>query len=506
MIRHFLFISAIVFTHQGQGALPPSAQKQLNRIGGKLTVDFVLAQAMKSSDTFKSVIADQYSINQTALASRAPTDIYLSASGGRTVDETQNIFAINNSNTDRFEATTYSIGLNKGFVTGTQLGLSLEQNYSRSESDQAIIGNFDFDREGYESKLALSLSQPLIKNSFGYSTKRTTQAGRLTAESRKEALVENVDQWATDLVDLFYSAWTLQNQVRILEENIERKKRLVNTTKIKLRRGTAERPDLLQSESAVIDVENDLDQARQQLGLPSDWATIDPMEIPLELDRPHVESQSLCGSKDKISQAPASNPTTRRWKLQNKAAQLSKSVAKNSLLPEVNLEGQYYFNGLDAEAGSEAFGELTTWNHDGYYIGVSLSFPLSRFREKAEMSEALTQSAKASAMNEFAKSNLKTQWLNSCHDLFRLAKTLDRHKEALSKQSERVRLEERRYSVGRGSLLQVIQAGDEASFADINVTTSRVDFRRKSWEVKKLNGDVSAYLEALEKRFKDKEL
>jgi len=70
-------------------------------------------------------------------------------------------------------------------------------------------------------------------------------------------------------------------------------------------------------------------------------------------------------------------------------------------------------------------------------------------------------------------------------------------KQALKNQKERAQLEERRFRIGRVPTLTVIQAGDDATEAEINLSQSEIERRLAAWQVKRLAKDLEAYIKSL---------
>jgi translation initiation factor 2 alpha subunit (eIF-2alpha) len=82
-------------------------------------------------------------------------------------------------------------------------------------------------------------------------------------------------------------------------------------------------------------------------------------------------------------------------------------------------------------------------------------------------------------------------------DLFRLEKSFKQLSDAYAKQQERSRLEEERFKIGRTGTFQVIQAGDDATFAEFSLRTVEVERRMAAWKVRKQAGRAKPWLESL---------
>lgn len=492
--------------------LPTDAQVQLNKIGGKLTVDFVVAQAAGVSDSFRAVSSEMYQIPEYEYLGSIPTDFVFYGSGGQTNDKRVNDSSINGKSYKELIGQTYKVGGRTYFLTGTAFSVEFEQNYTKTESDVTFLGA-STEIDGYESNLTFQVSQSLMKDAFGYGTIKGIQAGRLASESAVNRFKGNVSDWTTDLVDQFYNAWRLQQQVFAARAGFARRQKLLQTTKLKLQRGTAERPDILQTDSAVLASEIQVKMMEQnlstiwrelvvQLKLPIEWINVDPTLIPLELDEPHFKALQLCGPKERFNNPPSENFRLKEYKLAAESAELSADKAENALLPDVKLVGQYFANGLDDESGTKSNDDALEMKDKGWFVGASLEFPLGRFQQKAELSRALANKYRAEALSSMESSRLKTDWINLCHDLYRLRESVEFRRKASSNQNERAKLEDQRFSVGRSGVLQVIQAGDDATGAELELAQAQVELRRASWRIQKSKDQVVPYLEQLEKRYK----
>ena len=69
---------------------------------------------------------------------------------------------------------------------------------------------------------------------------------------------------------------------------------------------------------------------------------------------------------------------------------------------------------------------------------------------------------RASAITSFLHGQDQIQWINNCSYFKHLKNVINLRYENLKKQRERNTLDERRYRLGRMTLLEIIQSGDEA--------------------------------------------
>lgn len=464
----------------------------------KVTLDLVVSRAIEASDSFQAIRSQQQTIPVSALQGLAPLDFRLTGETNRTRDwrEAESPFSPN-----FIDASVYRLGFATQFQTGTTAQLQLSHGHTNLNFPPTFLF---IQPPYYETEATLGLSQNLWQDAFGYGTRRLKQSGRLMSESAAFAFRENVEEWVTQLMGVFYNAWFAQAQVKAAQANTQRRNRLYDITQLKVRRGTSERPDALQVQSAVLSSQTQEAQASQvlkdrwqglviSLKLPERWLTIDPKEIPIALDNPVNQALRACQSE----QAPASTTTTDRLRLASEAARLRGEQARNLLAPDLELVAQLGANGIDLTSRGETFSEVTSLANPAWTLGVRLTFPLLRYAERAEAATATAESDRTAALYSQAQGDLRLNWISQCSNLKRLEQSHEWLGSALESQRRRVDLEEQRFKIGSTTTLQVIQAGDDATSAEITLLGNEVERRIAAWRILRLHDGYRSYLEKL---------
>ncbi|MCM0606191.1 MAG: TolC family protein [Xanthomonadaceae bacterium] len=485
-------------------ALPKDAQKFLNSFPEKkVTIDLVVGRAMAVSDSFKSVVAGSISTESSQLESQAALDPYLTLVGSRGVNrnEPQTPFSPNLVvNTDA------ALTVGKKFSSGTNLGLNIK--HSKNELGFSAFPGLDF----YETRVGISLSQDFWKNAFGNSARAQLKLGEALSKASEYSIKESIENWETALQTVFYQTWYAQNLARITEETVTRRKRLSETTRIKLTRGTAERPDLLQVESAELQAKTQRESAAEllwnswrglvlQLKLPSDWIKIDPMEIPIAIDDRIEESTKICYDVTKKLNALPESATLTRAKLQKESAEYALDVAKDSLRPSLALTGDLFGNDIDYTSASPTFGNAFTLINPGWSVAIQFALPLANSGAEGAVRRSVTDWIRAEAAASDAESQQKLGWLNACAELSRSERAHARYVESFEKQTKRASLEEQRFKIGRTSTQFVIQAQDEAAGAEQQLMQSEMERRLAGWKIIKLKDGFQSYNESLKEKY-----
>jgi outer membrane protein TolC len=476
-----------------------SAKRQLEHMRSTLperalTVDLVVALGMKSSNRFKQVKSQAHQVLVPLLQAESAYNTHLQVGQNwyRSDNESNNPQSPNETDT-----TSTTVGLSKNFFTGTAVQIEASQGYSQIGFPAGSFINID---PYYETKGSLSLSQNLWADGFGYASRRALRAARLTSEMRGQELKASVETWALGIVNTFYSAWYTQAQAMAARQGFQRRERLLAVSNLRLRRGTAEVPDHLQVESAYLMSKSQMLEAMKRLDdewrrliinlrLPAEWMEIASVDVPLKIDNVVDKGLKLCEGFRQKGVPDVEPAALKSVRLMSESAELNWEKAQNEKWPDLKLHGQYFFNGI-SDSRDESRTEAFDRDHPGWLVGITLQLPIEFSDRKAKLGEAKAQQMRAEALRDDAKDDFHLSWLNECANIERLNQSLRDAEVAYKNQSRRADLEEQRFRLGRSSTLSVIQAGDDATQAEIFLRGTEIQIRQSAWRLLELNTQI----------------
>lgn len=467
-----------------------------------VTLNFVLARAYHSSDSIETIKAQLISLEAPLLQNQAPLDTLVTLSGTRLEDKNEPLSPFQ---PNRLLTTAGAAGVQTTFRTGTRLNFDLTHEDGQIGFPTPLQPQLSY----FQTALTFGVSQSLWRDAFGYATRLGLEAGELLKKVNEAQYRSDLEQWALDLIGLYYQAWFSQKRVEAAKESLSRKERLVRITRIKARRGTAETPDVLQAQNALIQVEIEEAAAHQaltqiwrnlviSLNLPNEWLYIDPAKIPMKAEGMPKTAMDLCFDKGTLRDAPATSTSVELLEKAAHAAELNARRFNNMKKPDLNLNLSTVSNGVDATGDRAAtFSETTGWEHPEFRVGVNFSLPLSNYEARANLQNARAQLERVDAQHAMARGNLVAEWANRCSDLARLNATVEKLESNLKNQRNRVSLEERRFEVGKIPLLNVIQAGDDATSVEVQLRNLERENHVAAWQVVRLAKNIQNILEDL---------
>lgn len=466
--------------------------------GKKLTVDFILKKAIQSSKTFESIEAEKWSSNASFQSSKQYFDWTLYGEARKLKNSFETVSPASPSSTD---ITSYQFGVKTFLPTGTAADVKFGNSLQDFRFSSAL---FQVPKTN-EAKISFTLTQKLLSDSFGASTRALSQSQEITAKAKLESYQYSKEEWAVQLISQFYAAWRSQRLLQIAEDNLKRRQTLVNSTKLRLNRGTAERPDLLQAEAAYLLSKDSVLLARAELqshwrtllrflDLPAELESYPAEKIPMELDEPTLQAEQIC-----LRELSFSGPKLKQAELEVQAAEQAKNAALNRAKPELNLFGSMEWNGIESQS-TGARSEALQGKHPAWAAGILFELPLGNHQKKAEIEMARAQWLAAEGRLEAEQDASYLRFRKNCEDWSRQKLALRDVEEAFLKQRQRLTLEERRFQLGRVNLFQLIQAGDDLSSVESTKVQQMVQWRQLSWAILRESPKMSERLESWEGR------
>ncbi|NQZ02865.1 MAG: TolC family protein [Bdellovibrionales bacterium] len=490
-----LFLNSTAYA----AALPDFAQEFLDTLPEKkLTMETVLYYSVTQSDSFRRIQAAGIDKEAAYLRTSALLAWRLEAEGQRVDDES----AVNGFGPERTERTNYRFAISKQFETGSQMQLeflNVDQNLRFPDSFTGFdnfIGNTRFS----EPRVTLSLSQSLWKDSFGQATRDALEASRMQEKAIENFLVSQTGQWAYEISDLYYQAWLAQSKARADLENLKRQQRLLKIVQLQKRRGTSDTVDVLQVESSLKLAEQTVADSRQNvsrifktlvlsLGFPEKWLEVDGNLVPTKIDQPIAEASEICKSGWKA--AAERNPKLKQLNSELVATEKQLEAAQGRVGPDLRLQVAASANGVQSDFG-EAFEDVSAWRNPRYVMGVTVSMPLEQKQEKADILTSLTQKTSKQYELGQARTDLQAEWVANCENLQRLKFKVKEFRSMMGLQKDRVDREEKRFRIGKTGAFQVIQAGSDATNAELSYKRSQVEIRNVAWRIQQMNGSVAS--------------
>jgi outer membrane protein TolC len=356
--------------------------------GRTFTVEDLYQRALRHSKQIR-VFSDLPLIRETGIQEAKgafDTNTYVQGKFDHANDPVGN--TLTTGGADRFKQDQWSFeaGAKKKFITGTEVTLS--QQVGRTDNNSIY---FVPDPQS-TAKLALTVVQPILKGAGVSYNRSIIQIAKLDSQV---AMSEFIRQSESHLLEITRTYWALYaarvtylQKARLVEETGHvadelRARQQVDARQTQLFRAqsalASRRSDLVRTEAAV---RNAQDRLR---ALTSDPDLLDAPDSELIPADRLVLSAAPVDAQQAAYAALRNRPEITQAFLQLRAATIRENMARNELLPELNLVLQGSLGGLTDSNMASAYGRQYSEGGPGYGIGLVFSIPLERNIPKAHL-------------------------------------------------------------------------------------------------------------------------
>lgn len=391
-----------------------------------------------------------------------------------------------------------AVSLVQQIPTGGRLSLSL--NSYRSETN----AGFQLINPRYGSSLQLDFTQPLLRG-FGF---KVSRRDILVAENNLEM---SRSQLRSVLMDTIYSVqeayWNLTyaiENLKVKQQSLKLAQDLLAKNRKEVEVGKLAPIEVLNAEAVVATREADILQAealvkrnedilKNILNIAEKEALVGVRIIPL--DKPTFVKKEIT-LEQALAVATANRPDLKISQISISNNELNLSVAKNQMLPGLDLQLSYWSPGLSGdrilylndnpflgiiigkEKGSavDSVRDALKFLYQNWSVGLTLSIPLSSVFTRAEYLRAKMELEKSRLELE----NLEKQVLLEVRDALReietSAKRVEAYRAARELAEKRLQAEEKKMDVGLTTNYFVLEYQEALANARSNELKALVDY------------------------------
>ncbi|MFC1496728.1 TolC family protein [Candidatus Margulisiibacteriota bacterium] len=371
---------------------------------------------------------------------------------------------------------SYSFGIDKYF-SSSGTALQIEHNNQRlNMSYPAAMALYGFATEPYYlSDLSVTISQPLLKNAFGYATRAGLDIADAALKLAEIKLKEDWEDFIASLKD-DYLTWQQQYlNLKVQKKRFKKAKAQLKLIKRQRRYGLSEDLDVVQTEQLEKGYALMLEQAemnfknqtRKVFNLMGEKDGLGRVCFPQKINN----SDSLMGQEALVNYLIKNSNIRRTADLLVAMKKKTCQIKRNAEWPDANLVLQARPNSKEnaLQDSVSRIGE-----NDEYTVTLNVKRGLFNDQAQAERQRAEEdfKKAKSDRDNILLNSKIGLQslynTLNSMERLIKLSKT------NLKLATKRLRLEEKKLRQGRNSMFFVLQAEAALLEAENNLNANLI--------------------------------
>jgi outer membrane protein TolC len=372
-----------------------------------------------------------------------------------------------------------STDLSGTLTSGT--GYSLSMDWSVVNTEQTLFAGGDV----YDSSLALGISQPLFR---GRGKKIATSPIVLARDNQTvsmETLRRTLIETVTAVEEAYWNVILARESLQVARRSKELAENQLRRARAMVDRGLLAPVDLLAAkagvaarEEAILTGEKALADARdallQLLRAPQNleqWnVLLDPSDLPayeeIEIDL-----------EQSVAQALTLRPEIRQLEARLHAAELSADLARNAVLPGLNLTSSLALNGEGDRFGN-TMEDLTTGERYTARLGLTFNLPLRNRTARAQLRQA--EIALRSIQAE-----LERQRALIIQEVRSAARAVDTHRRRIQASQvavewarKKLQAEERKFELGRSTAIDVLNVQEDLAGAENTAISAVIDYRK----------------------------
>jgi outer membrane protein TolC len=356
-------------------------------------------------------------------------------------------------------------------------GADLTASFTNLRQDSSLpTRTFD---PSYRSELKLSLVQPLLKN-FG---RTVTEQQILFAVKDREISVQDLRARAFDVLSRVRDAWyeVLRRRADLgyREASVELARQVLEENRARVEVGVLPPVDILEAEVGLktrerelLDAQRAYQDAVDALGVLLD--AIGTVEVAdEELGQPELATDEEAG----LLAALEKRPELLRQVRSIERVVIERRVARNQLLPALDLIGSYSHKGL-GEDYNDTMDDVASENFVNWEVGVNLSYPLGNRTARNEYRRSQLrlkgEQARLAQLREEVRQEIRAA-IRLLEVSRKVIEAADRGRELAE---EKLRTLLKRKEVGLATTRDVLEGEEDLALARTDLSAALADYNR----------------------------
>ncbi|SFD32479.1 Outer membrane protein TolC [Chitinophaga sp. CF118] len=315
---------------------------------------------------------------------------------------------------------------------------------------------------------------------------------RMQSAQSEETVIYNVTQ-------VYYNALVSREKMIVLDADIDKISKLVNTTSSQVESGLARKIDLdrmrvnlTNFKTQRTQAENQylvqLNQLKQQMG----------MTMATKVDLPHTsfkEIESKAVSAMDFGGVNLDNRIEYRLlKKQEELQEFQKKAYKAEYYPSLSLGGNYSYNGISNKFDFMKGSSTASW-YDMASVNLTLKIPIfDGFARRSRVSQASVTLKELNKQKEETALALSTQFENAKLQVQNNLTTIQAQKENVELANEVYNSTQNNYKLGLANLTDLLDAETSLTEAQNNYNEALLQYKLAELDIIKSNGNLKSLL------------
>lgn len=372
--------------------------------------------------------------------------------------------------------------------------LSVEYNLFRDFVDPNAFGLLN---PAYENYVEAKITQPLLKGAGWFYNRSLIYIAR---NNKKISLFQfkGTAMEVSDSVQESY--WNLVKaieDVRVAKKSLERAEDLLRKNRIQVDTGTLAPIEIIDAEAGVasrvetiISAENAVkdkeDELKQVMNLAENEIISDASVIPT--DKPAFEPKNV-ELKDTIKVAMERRPELQELHLEVENAEMQRKRRKNELYPALDFTAGIRYTGLGKNI-DESHDSTFSEEFQGEYFTLAMEVPLGNRSARSQYNKSKNTKQQAGLNVKKKELDIVVEVRGAVRQVMTNIERVNATRKARELMQKRLEVEEKKYSVGRSTSLEILRAQEDLATAEGNEAKAIIDYEISLGNLEKAKGTI----------------
>ena len=466
----------------------------------QLSPPMLIEQAIKKSGTIAQARSSLIAIHAEQLRMEAQFATTFTASGKYTDNQWETSNSLMPTDSKTYD---YQLGVNKRFWSGTMLQASFKHSDFQGPTFQLLPPGIPgiAPTQYFTSQLSLGLRQDLWKNSLGYAYHQQLNAINLRQQNQKLLASLEIENYLMNIFEQYYQAESLVATVAIKNLRKEREEKRLKLYQQHFDRGFLEQTDLLQLQTAVIDSQQQLMEAKfaverililleQEIKLPLKQI-YQTSEGEIEFaTQPVDDVLPLCQKNQAFTHSFLQ--TINHQQLQEIEHLLAANT--NGRYPDLALETAISANGIDASF-AQGLKEISSLQHPQFSVGISFTYAFGGEENRSQQLELTQRKEKTLTESTKIADQLKSAQELLCTQLGLGQEKLKLLTQKQGKEQQRVQLLDNKYQVGKTDINTLVLAEDVLAATTTQIILLKQQTHLAAWKIRQGTGKLQPLID-----------
>ncbi|MBP1751225.1 MAG: outer rane efflux protein [Geobacteraceae bacterium] len=379
-------------------------------------------------------------------------------------------------------------GINQLIPSGGALGLVFDNTWNQNNSspERGFLNDY------WQSQLALTFTQPLLKN-FG---RETTELNISVAKYNKEGAL---DQFKTKLIDTIAQVRTQYFQLNSLREDLEVKKtslmlaeKILNDTRAQVKAGVLPAMEILNAQFGVASMQKNLIDAERAVK-----DQVDSLQVLLQLpaggdivpvDKP-LRDEYAVDEAASIRKALTERSDLKQLLTTLKATELQSRVAGHQTLPDLSFIASAALTGL-GKSYSRDTDKVVSGDYPIWAVGLQFSYPLGNQTAENEYIKSKLRIGQTQTQVKSLEDTIANEVRNAVRALKSSYKQLDVTTRGSAYAEERLHAYIKKNQVGLATAKDVLDVENDLVTAKGNQIRALADYNNAITALWKASGEL----------------